>query len=132
MTQILMTRDQLLTRLAEQRKVAEQFDKQALAEHRAEEKAYLTDFRANCREALKWDYETAKEKDFEVRPARDGRRRWGQPQCPTSQVIRIDRAIAHVTLDSRAKYALNNSGIHSTLHALVTWDPDAPSGEDLC
>src|SRR5690349_10721912 len=79
-------REQFVAALEARKKWAEQLDAKAMREHKVAEKKALTEFRAACKKAMSWDYETAKEHSFAVE--RDWRK--DIPKCPVSQAQRID------------------------------------------
>src|SRR5688572_16632051 len=96
MPQLRFTREQLIDALEGRRAWAEQYDAKKLAGHRADEKAYLAEFRRACREAAKWDYETIKQNHGEVKLRDKKDWRWGPPSCPSMTVAELDRSLSVV------------------------------------
>lgn len=60
MSTLRFTRVQLVAALEARRPWAERVDAERLSAHQRDEREFLTRFRFACREAAKWDYETAK------------------------------------------------------------------------
>lgn len=129
MGQLRYTKEQLIDALEARRPWAEQYDAKKLAGHRAEEKAYLAEFRRTCREAAKWDYETIKKNRGEVK-LRDNDRdwRWGPPNCPSMTVGELDRQLAIVrALRDKAQVTVSDNGQWSRIFFLLTHDENIVS-----
>jgi hypothetical protein len=94
MATISISREELLAKLNEAKARADKEDAKNAAKHEKDEAAALKRFRDNLREALKWDYPTAKAKWFRV-DVKD------VPQCPRRHAHAIEVAIAQVKMDSR-------------------------------
>lgn len=128
------SRADLLAALAERRKVAVKNNAERLAAHRVAEREYLAAFRKACREAAKWDYETAKKNSFRISSLmpRDEGGRWerSQPSCPMSEVSQIDSLVAMIGHVSQTRFTLSRSGRWSTAYAVLTGD--VPQVEGLC
>ena len=115
------TREQILEVIAERRPVAEAIDLRRLAEHKNAEKEFLKRFRAACREAAKWDYDTAKANHFT--PAFDRHR--GRPECPRSLVASLDKHVNLIRMSRQKTFIIGESGQWSALYHALTFDPDA-------
>lgn len=118
MATLRFTRDELIAALEARRPWAERLDAEHLAEHQKAEKAYLARFRAACREAVKWDYETAKAKYFTVLE----NSRFGRPECPTSLVAGLDRHLNMIKASRQKSFAISDSGGWSRVFHLLTHD----------
>jgi hypothetical protein len=91
---IVMTKPALIAHLTERLKLAKAEDEKALRKHITEEEKCLLKFRANLKEAMKWDYAKAKNKYFDVpNPS--------PPSCPRPEANLIDRELKSVKLDMR-------------------------------
>jgi hypothetical protein len=121
-----MTRESLLDALMAQKAEADKRDAKALAAHRKKEQAALRSFRQTLREALAWDYDEVRRREFVV-----GGYRWRNDhdidRCPRSLAKPYQDAIDQVRLDARKTYRLRAGG---HLFNLVTRKWDAPA--DLC
>lgn len=121
-----MTRESLLDALTRQKAEADKRDAVALAEHRKKERAALAAFRDLLRQAIKWDYDEAKNRNFVVGG-------WGFrsdndiDRCPKSIAKPYQDAIDQVCLDDRKTYRLRAGG---HLFNLVTRKWDEPA--DMC
>lgn len=121
--ELRFTKEQLIERLEARRPWAQRLDAAALVEHRKAEKTYLVDFRAICREALKWDYEQVKEHGGTVRiedRANYGRR---PPSCPSLTEARLDRELAVVrAMRDGARVVIKEGGGWALIWWLLTHD----------
>jgi hypothetical protein len=123
--QIRMSRVELLAALEACRSWARKTDRENLREHRAAEKAALKKFHDACREALKWDYETAKGKtQYRDRPHLD------TLSCPISQEARLDALIAPVKLSKQTTYTISNDGALRGVYEFLTRDVN--DRKDVC
>lgn len=131
------TKEQLESALEARRDWAQKMDKKRVAKHKRDEATYLTKFREKIREATKWDYETAKKRNFEVGIDRYNRR--DRPECPEGVEMNLDRAISQVVMDGRDRYVIskmaprnssyrNNDTSH--IYWLLTHDENAKA--DVC
>ena len=114
-------RDELIEALEGRREWAERLDAEHLAEHQRAEKAFLAKFRASCREAVKWDYQTAKEHYFQVMEG-VGRYGSGQPNCPSSLVAKLDRNLSVVRASRQKTFQVSDGGAWSSVYYLLTHD----------
>lgn len=118
MSTLRFTRAELLEAIEARRSWAEHLDAQNLAKHLKDEKAYLAKFRAACREALKWDYETAKVRRFNVLyPGRSL-----SPDCPRSLVAGVDRYLNTIGATRQKSFSISVGGAWSGLFDLLTRD----------
>lgn len=119
-----MKREDLLVRLAEMLPEAEKRDKATVAKHKRDEAEYLKQFRAACREALRWDYETAKARYFKamvVRPTSYGGFDQVQsPHCPKATAETIRRYIREVEMSTTTRFVINEGGKYGRLYNLLT------------
>ena len=115
MATLRFTKDQLIEALEARREWAQQLDAANLAKHQAEEKAALAKFRQECKEALKWDYQTAKSNWFRVGKV-------DRPHCPSSLVASLDRHLNQVKASYQTRYTISESGGWSQVHHLLTHD----------
>lgn len=132
-------KEQLIAALEARRPWARAYDKVRLKEHRAAEKATYKAWQQSLRDALKWSYERAEEEHFNVSlPKYD---RYKRPRCPEGVEQNLDRALALVETDGRARYTLSNLPAsrrnYSTnnlsdqdLYWLLTFDENAKA--DIC
>lgn len=140
-----MKREDLLAKLEALRPAAAKADADALAKHKAEEREYLKRWKAAVRkgvaEALKWDYETAKKRRFEVDirvPVTDAdhedrkgyRNSLTSPTCPPSRVNRLERCIALIERSTQARFRIQDSGMYRAVYRELT--ADVPMPEGLC
>lgn len=138
------TRETLLAALESQLAVAVAYDTKRVAEHKREEKAYLTFFRARCREALKLDYTEAKARGFLVVPGRYDTDPNGyetplvqKPVCPSSQAEVVRRAIQQaerltdLSFPERGGMVVRDRGHYQFFHHVLSWAPPADKA-DLC
>lgn len=123
MTVLRFNRDQLLEALEARKGWAAEIDAENLATHAKDEKAALVEFRAKCREALKWDYKTAKGNYFSVEKIT-------RPYCPNSLVSDLDRHINHIVASRQVRFVISESGAWSRVHYLLTHDRTIKP--DLC
>ena len=115
---LVMTKEALIERLQEQMPAMRARDEKVMAEHRKEEQAALKAFKAALRDMLKWDYETARDNNFQMS--------WRQrdqfkPSCPMLLAPRVERTLELLAVDRRKRYSLAADGSMSSLYALVTW-----------
>ena len=112
---ITMTREALLERLADRLKAAKAEDARLLAEHKKEEAKSLITFRKNLRDAMKWNYETAKKKYSGVSLDR--------LSCPMIQANFITRVIASVKLETRkSSFVISEN---SDIRRAILWVPES-------
>jgi hypothetical protein len=124
MATISISRDELMAKLLEAKAKADKEDEKAADKHKREETAALVAFRAAIREALKWDYETAKRRYMRVQLDRT-------PSCPSRVARPIELAIAQVKMDNRkGPYRLSHV---SDWYKAASWLPasDRPK-ESVC
>lgn len=134
--ELTYTKAELLEALDHRRLLAVEQDAAALAEHQRQEKQCLANFRRACREALKWDYDTAKGSDFN--PARlmedsfEGRygRFVNSPSCPPSIVSKIDSLVAMIEKLRQDRFVLSRGGKWAVAYSLLT--DDVPQITGLC
>ena len=115
MATLRFTKDQLIEALEARREWARRIDADNLANHQKEEKAALAKFKQGCRDALKWDYQTAKENWFQVE-------RVNRPRCPNSLEANLDRQLSQVKASCQIRYTINDRGSWSEVHHLLTHD----------
>ncbi len=118
MSTLRFNRDELIDALEKRRPWAERLDAEHLAKHKRDEKEYLAKFRAACREAAKWDYETAKAHYFTVME----NSRYGRPDCPASLVAGLDRNLNLVRASRQKTFTLSEGGDWSRMFYLLTYD----------
>lgn len=122
------SKQELLDRLESLRPEYERIDAEAAAKHHAEEKAWLKNFRttvrARCAELLKLDYANAKEghrySGFTVHAKNEKGENVDPPNCPTSIVEILDRAIAQVQRSSERAFRINPTGQYHYIHFALT------------
>lgn len=128
MTTIVMTKEHLLEHLKRQLVIAKAHDKRVAKQHLIDEKAALEAWKNKLREAVRLPLESFK--------GTDGWRRselhLSLPGCPMAQAARFERTIAAVKLSDQKRYTMQPSKSSFSLHALVTWDPDANINETVC
>lgn len=124
MSALAITKDDLVAVLTNKLPVAKAYDAERMAAHRKVEAAKLTEFRQACREAIKWDYTTARKHNFAPVD-----RYALRADCPILMAARIERAIARLKVDGRKRLTLDSRGRDSDLFELATWDPTLPSLE---
>jgi hypothetical protein len=122
---IVMSKAALILHLAERLKLAKAEDASVLKDHRKAEQETLIEFRAKLREALKWDYKTAKSKYFSVKEQ-------SKPSCPRSQAAAIYQELRSVQLDTRKSEQFRISP-NTDLYNAVNWLPASERTKpDLC
>ena len=115
------TRDQLLEQLRGQLGKAVLYDKEQKALHKKAEKEALERFRASLREALKWDYATARKNWFSVKET-------NRPSCPDSMETTVRRAIAMVERSAQKTYTVSDNSW--LIWTALTFD--MPKRKDVC
>lgn len=119
-----MKRDDLLAKLREMLPAAEKADAVTLKKHERDEAAHLKRFKEACREALKWDYETAKAHRFEAKVTKPnsygGRSDVYAPHCPTARVDIINRAIAEVEMSTLQRFVITETGKYRSIYQILT------------
>lgn len=119
-TLVFHKKQQLVDALEARRRWAERLDAKRLWAHSKTEAKALRDFRALCAAAQKWDYETLKSEDFRFSlPYND------RPRCPTSVVAQLDRLLSDLKLTRQERFTLDNRGLWSGAHHLLTFDENA-------
>ena len=124
MSTLAITKDDLVLVLKDKLPAAKAYDAERMAAHRKVEAEKLTEFRQWCRDAVKWDYATAKKRNFS--PADKYALR---AECPVLLASRMERAIARLSVDGRKKLTLDSGGRDADLYSLATWDPTLPALE---
>jgi hypothetical protein len=128
------TKEALLEKLASLRPAAEKRDKAAIAKHKKEEAAYLKRFHAACREALKWDYETAKSSGFNARVTESndygGKNSVSAPRCPSEETNTLERLISLVNYSHQQRFMVTARGKFSEIYDLLT--ADIVAEKDVC
>lgn len=115
---ITMTKEELLKRLASQESKARKEDEAKTKEHRKDEEKAMKKFRDKLREALKWDYATAKKKSHDYRTRLD----LESPSCPRLEAPRFTKMIEGVKLDMRkAPYRIHDGG---DIDRALQWKPE--------
>ena len=129
---IVLNRDELVAELKRIRPLIAAEDKRKVQEHREQEREFLKQFRAACREAARWDYETAKNNSFAVRVnARvPGTFRFGRPECPTPQAEVLDRVLALLAKTGVKRFTITPNGRYSDIYRLLTFD--VPTTKAVC
>lgn len=124
------TRDELFERLNALLPAAKKADEKALAAHAKAEQAYLKKFHAACRDALKWDYQTAKAHYFEPKIMNGRHNSYDAPTCPRSVEQRLTRTIAFLERTTQTRFHLSPRGKWSDIYELLT--ADVPREKGLC
>ena len=119
---ITMTRENLLSHLETKLKYAEREDARIKAEHERDEQAALEKFRKKLREAIAWDYKTAKRKTERYS---NNNLQLDAPACPKLQATEIRRVIDCIKLDGRksGSYEISEKGINDDVWRAVHWKP---------
>ena len=132
MPTLRFTRDELVEALEARRPWAEKVDAERLAEHQKAEREYLARFRAACREAAKWDYQTAKARSFVAQVPSDSAHRYKEypPDCPKSLVTLLDRQLAIVRATRQERMQVTESGTWDRVFYLLTHDENAKA--EMC
>lgn len=112
------TQKELIEALEARRQWAERLDATHLAAHRAAEKKALQDFRAKCREAIRWDYPTLKKEMFRVSVDQ-------RPYCPLSVVTSLNATIRVVKASRQARFTIASTGTWHRAFYLLTHDENA-------
>jgi hypothetical protein len=113
-------KDALLEALNALLPIARKQDAEAVKKHKADEKVFLQKFREACREALKWDYETAKNMHFSFR--REAFSSYDRPTCPRRREDTVQRAIDLVTRSPAEKFRIHDSGQYAFIYRVLTED----------
>lgn len=118
---ISLSREDLIAELKRLRPLIAADDKEKLKAHREAEREYLKAFRAACREAARWDYETAKKNRFGVLVG-GGYTHTRRPECPTPQVEVLDRMLALIGKSSTKRFNISSNGKYFQVYRLLTFD----------
>lgn len=97
-------------------KLAKVQDAAVVKKHKAAEEVHMSRFRTKLREALTWDYQTAKGNNFE------SERVYNPPACPLLEAADIDRWLRIMKLDQREVIAFEND---KEIGLAITWIPMA-------
>lgn len=116
---------ELVAELNQVRHIWVEHDAQTLKDHRAAEKAALKEWKTRLREAIKADYETAKQeycwtRTLEFKP----------PTCPMSRTKQIDRLIKQVELSNQKVYTIKPNGANASFFHGLMDRPNQP--KDMC
>lgn len=122
---LCLNRDDLIAELKRIRPLLAERDKQKLKEHKQAEREHLAAFRQKCRDAARWDYETAKKNFFSP-----GIGRYAGPRCPVPQVEILDRMLALLQKTSTKRFTITPSGRYSDIYRLLTFD--VPETKAVC
>lgn len=131
-----MKREDLLAKLEALLPEAERHDKEAQAQHKLDEKAYLVKFRQACREAVKWSYDEAKKQYFAVNVYDGTRDRYGRrnevdrPTCPISRVQRLTGCIESVRISTMQRFVISHDGKYRNIHRELT--AGIKEAKDMC
>jgi len=118
---IVLTRNQLLTRLNSQLAVAQSHDVDKLVAHRAENKRIATERRDALKKLINMpDNELAEASVYDLLRGKEFADR---NQCPRAIASDFLKLIAIVELDNRVKYTIKDDSYEGML---LTWSPDAP------
>jgi hypothetical protein len=117
--------EDLIARLKAKLPAAKKKDERAMVAHRKAEQAFLDKFKQGCRDALKWDYGTAKNAGFS--PI-GGRSYHYGPSCPQSEEERLKRMISLVEHSAQKRFTLTSSGKYSLIYQEMTKDIPAQKG----
>jgi hypothetical protein len=125
------SKDQLLVALRALLPIAKKQDTEAIKQHAIDEKAHLKAFKEACRDALKWDYQTASNRGFTAH-VRDGSTlfRKSRPSCPMKREDHLNRLIAMVERSERKRYSISQGGQNQGLFYELT--RDMPKEKDVC
>lgn len=126
MTILQFTREQFVDALEARRPLLQRKDAANLAAHKKAEAACLKQFREQCREAARWDYETAKAKMFTVSIDR-----YHRPQCPRSLVVKLDEQIRIARATQAKNVRVGQSGQWSAAFWLLTM-PEHDEPAEMC
>ena len=124
-TSINIDRADLIAELKRRLPLAKKHDEKAKAAHKKAEAELLKKFHARCREALKWDYKTAKGHNFEAGV------NWRMRDLPCPQEIAptIERELAALELSKQQTFTISDSK-YSTLWLCLMYD--APEERTVC
>lgn len=121
---IRIEHDDLIAALEARRPWAADLDRAALKEHRAAEREWADGVKAKAREIAKLSYAdlSAAAKGYS-RLDLNGR----APECPTSKVALLDKALSALRLSSQKTFTIDNDGPWRHVHWLLTHDEAAAS-----
>jgi endonuclease/exonuclease/phosphatase (EEP) superfamily protein YafD len=122
---LTMSREELLATLNARMPAAKAADKKALDAHRKQEVQFLENCKKGWREALKWDYETAKKKQFTP-----NRGSYYGPSCPMSKESELTRLISMVERTGMRRFVITEGGKYDSIYRMLTADVPKPKG--LC
>lgn len=117
MMQITMKRADLIEKLKQQIAHAQAEDDRVAKAHKVDEHKALSEFRAKCREAMKWTYEEAKIGKYETRTIR-----LDPPSCPVRYATRIKAILRLIEMSHSPRFSVREG---SDIHAAVSWVPDS-------
>lgn len=126
---ISLSREDLIAELKRLRPLIAADDKEKLKAHRQAERDYLKAFRAACREAARWDYETAKKNYFGI-TINGSNPRYRRPECPVPQVEILDRMLALIDKSSTKRFNISSRGKYFQIYRLLTFD--VPTTKAAC
>lgn len=116
-------RADLIAALEKRIPVLEQYDREALALHKQQEKEALKAFRAECLRLSKLSYEEAKQY-ARYGPHSKLSYTVKMPQCPQSLADSARKAITTLNLSSQEKFRIASNGKYYIIHNLLTFDPN--------
>lgn len=123
------TKDGLIDALEGRRAWAIKLDAKNQKAHVKAESDYLKAFKATLKRAMSWDYEAAKKHNFQVHDTESSYRKkfdgYSQPECPSSTVQKLDKALTEIKMDGRKRYVIAGNNSFSTIHWLLTHDENA-------
>lgn len=123
---LMIKKDDLLKKLRGMLPAAKKKDEKALAAHKKEEEAHLQKLKVVWKEALKWDYETAKKNRFDPR----GRAGFYGPTCPPSETSRLEQLIFMVERTQMSKFSVKKFGKYHSIYLILT--AGQPEVKELC
>lgn len=111
----------LIDALQARREEFQRIDQERMTQHTQAEKDYLAEFREACKQALKWDYQTAKANYFNVEMSETKGRnnRYGAPTCPHSLEKRLDNILTHLRQTRQERFTLERRGRWSDIYDLL-------------
>lgn len=114
---ITVTKEELLKLLESQEAKAKKEDERIAKSHRKDEQAALMKFRADLREAMKWDYATAKKRSGRY----SGAVVLVSPSCPRLETPQFADKIANIRRDMRkSPYRIHDG---SDIDRALKWVP---------
>lgn len=129
---IRLSRSEVVDMLKDRLKLAKVFDREVVKRHKADEAAFVKEWKTRCIAASKWDMTTIRKQNFNAvnatrwRYASDATSGLVVPTCPTEVSPVIESLIRQIEVSNQKTFTLSKNGDGARLRALMLWDPYSP------